>query len=204
MPEDRPGGAAIDVRNLHTWLVPRIGDLQRYVERRIPPSWRPVLSADQVLGEVWVTVCRRIGEFEPIDAGAFDRWLQKIVHSQLVDAVRHARRLKRGGDQRFVPDAFEPGSSLTSLFARLPGPDCTPSREVSRRETAAAVTAALQDLNPRQRRAAELRYLHALPIRDVALQMQTSEKAVRHLLARGLRRLREALGPRSRLFTRSQ
>ena len=85
---------------------------------------RHLLVIDDILQEVWIAAYRTITGFQPAGPGAVDRWLITITHSKLVDAVRYARRAKRGGDRRYIRDSpncrplrcrvFSPDSDLRS------------------------------------------------------------------------------------------
>jgi RNA polymerase sigma factor (sigma-70 family) len=187
--------------SLHTFLIPRIGLVRGYVDRHIPPSLRSTLTADDILQEVWVAAYRTAGGFRPDGQDALSRWLLTIAHSKLVDAVRHARRLKRGGDRRYVRESQSPFTSFSGLFAQVKAAQQTPSKDAHRVETAHVVLMALRRLNVRQRRAVELQFLHRLSQREIAERLQTTEKAVKALVARGLDRMREILGSAAKYFT---
>ncbi len=186
---------------LHSLLVPRISSLRAYLDGRIPPSLRDVLSADDILQEVWVAAYRTGEGFVPRVEDGFDRWLQKLVHSKLIDAVRRARRARRGGDPRYVRNGPRSPLSFTDALDSLRDTGRTPSRDAHMIETAHALLIGLRQLQPRQREAIQLRFLQGLTNRETAEQMGTTEKGVEDLLYRGLRALREVLGPAARYFT---
>jgi RNA polymerase sigma factor (sigma-70 family) len=187
--------------NLHEVLVPRIGTLRGYLDRHIPLSARQLLTVDDILQDVWVAAYRAAASFEPGGGDAVDRWLTTIAHSKLVDAVRRVRRMKRGGDRRYVRDVQRPATSFSSLFARLRSPDRTPSEDVHLVETAHVMLMALNRLSDRQRRAVELQFLYGLTRREIAEELETSEKAVKELVHRGLLLMRDVLGPATKYFT---
>jgi RNA polymerase sigma-70 factor (ECF subfamily) len=76
------------------------------------------------------------------------------------------------------------------LEADTPGPD----EQVSRREQAARVMAALDRLPPDYREVITLRNLEGLSLVEVAERMHRSHEAVRQLWVRAIRRLREECG----------
>ena len=191
----------IERGQLHSLLIPRIGLLRGYLASRIPPSLRDALSADDILQEVWLAVYRTGENFVPRVEAGFDRWLQKLVHSKLVDAVRRARCIRRGGDPRYVRNGPRSPVSFTDALASLRDNGRTPSRDVHMMETAHTLLIGLRQLHPRQREAIQLRFLQGLSNRETAEQMNTTEKSVEDLLYRGLRVLREVLGPAARYFT---
>jgi RNA polymerase sigma factor (sigma-70 family) len=189
--------------NLHEVLIPRIGLLRGYLDRHIPASLRSTLAADDLLQEVWVAAYRTAANFQPDGPDALDRWLITIAHSKLVDAVRYTRRVKRGGDRRYVREAGSPLTSFSGLFARLQSPQLTPSKDVHLIETTHVMLMALNRLSARQRRAIELQFLHGLSQGEIAEQLETTEKAVKELVCRGLHLMRGILGPATKYFTDS-
>lgn len=191
----------LNQKNLHGALIPRIRLLRDYLDQHTPASLRQRLAADDILQEVWVAAYRTVPTFEPTGPDAVERWLISITHAKLVDAVRYARRAKRGGDRRYTREAQSPVTSFSSLFARLRSPDRTPSRDTHLIETAHAMLMALNQLPARQRRAVELQFLHGRSRQEIAVELETSEKAVKELVHRGLQVLREVLGPAAKYFT---
>lgn len=191
----------LNVANLHEVLVPRVAALRAYLARHIPPSLRRTLTVDDILQEVWVAAYRAAANVECGRQASVDRWLNTIAHSKLVDAVRYVRRLKRGGDRRYVREVASPNTSFSTLFARLQSPGRTPSNDVHLVETAHVMLMALNRLNERQRRAVELQFLHGRSRREIADELDTSEKAVKELVYRGLQQMRDVLGPATKYFT---
>ncbi len=190
----------VTAMNLDALLATHVNSLRTYLERRIPATLRSVLSADDVLQEVWLAACGALHTFEPRGAESLMRWLQTLAHAKLVDAARRARRLKRRGDPRYMrgPPARR---SFADALARVPAADHTPSREVHLRETTSRILAALHELPPRQRRAIELRFVSGCSLQQIAERLGTSPKAAEHLLSRGLAGLHGLLGSAQRYFT---
>ncbi|GAG06746.1 unnamed protein product, partial [marine sediment metagenome] len=186
---------------LHEVLIPRIELLRTYVQKKVPRRFRHVISADDVLQEVWIAAQRTVSAFEPRGSNAIDRWLQTIAKSKLIDALRTAQRLKRGGDRCLVRDAKARLTSLSSLFARLQTSQRTPSKEFQTSEAAHTLRILLNMLNAASRTAIELRYVNDLSHAEIAREMGRSEAAVNSLLYRGRRDLRELLGSASRYFS---
>lgn len=195
-----PGPEALTRETLHTVLVPRTNSLREQLDRRIPPSLRGMLAVDDILQEVWIAAYRGVGSFRPHGPDAIDRWLNTIAHSRLVDAVRRARRTKRGGDARYTRAAAA-WSTFTEVLARVPGAERTPSRDAQQTETAHAMLIALEQLDARQRQAVELYFLRGRSRQQVAEELQTSEKAVSALVHRALRLMRGVLGPAVKYFS---
>ena len=78
----------------------------------------------------------------------------------------------------------------------------TPSKDFHLIETAHVMMLALNRLSDRQRRAVELQFLHGLSRREIAEELETTEKAVKELVYRGLHLMRGILGPATKYFTK--
>ena len=187
--------------NLHEVLIPRVRMLRAYLFRRVPASLKQTLAVDDILQEVWLAAYQSVHRFRPTGPDSVDHWLMTIAHSRLVDAVRHARRIKRGGDRRFVRDVTPNLTSFSSLFARLRAVQRTPSSDAHLIETAHAMQMAMSRLSDRQRQAVQLRFLQGLSRREIATRMSTTEKAVKELVHRGLHAMRDMLGSATKYFT---
>ncbi len=196
-----PVSTGLTRETLHEVLVPRTGFLREYLDRRIPPSLRSMLAVDDLLQEVWIAAYRNVASFRPHGADALERWLVTIAHSRLVDAVRWARRVKRGGDIRYLRLAGNVRTTFTDALSRVPAACRTPSADAQRIETAHAMLIALERLEERQRRAVELYFLRGRSRQQVAEELQTSEKAVSDLVHRSLMLLRGVLGPAVKYFS---
>jgi RNA polymerase sigma factor (sigma-70 family) len=185
---------------LHRLLKSRIRLLRDYLDERIPESLRQAVLADDILQEVWVAAYRTAPGFQPIGPDAIDRWLIRITHAKLVDAVRYIRRQKRGGDHRHMRDG-QMTATFSTLFARLQAVQRTPSQDAHLVETTHVMLMALNQLTPRQRRAVELHFLQGYSHREIAAELDTTEKAAKELVHRGLRALHDILGPATKYFT---
>lgn len=194
-------GLKLNHDSLHLALGQRVGYLREYLRRRMPKSLCHVLSADDLLQEVWIAAYRTVDDFQANEPGAVDRWLITLARTKLIDAVRAARRLKRGGHWQHARYQVNRTSTFAGVFAWLQSPERTPSRDAHLADTAQRILIALERLDDRQRRAVELRYLSGLPRARIAQELGTTEKAVQGLLARGLDRLHELLGPAFKYFT---
>jgi RNA polymerase sigma-70 factor (ECF subfamily) len=186
---------------LHRELLSRVAQLRRYVHCKIPKRLRPVVSADDVLQEVWLAAYRSVSSFTPDGREAFSRWLTTIANSKLVDAIRAAHRRKRGGNQSRIVDIQKRLTSLTTLLERVQSPLKTPSREFSTIENVHALSIALNCLSQDRHRAVHMRYIEGRSHAEIARQMRRTEAAVRSLIYNGLRELRSLLGDAAKYFS---
>lgn len=186
---------------LHAHLATRAARYWRFIAGTIPRDLQGQLSPEDVLQEVWITAFRGIGRVKLVGPDALDRWLMTTVKRRLIDALRTARRLKRGGKQRFSVDPADRSASFLALFDRVVPQGRTPSGEASAREAELAVRLALAALPKDQRSAIELYYIAGKTRADVAREMQTTLSAVNSLLYRARENLRGRLGSASTFFS---
>jgi RNA polymerase sigma factor (sigma-70 family) len=194
----------LDRETLHRDLLPRVAGLRRYVHRKVPPRLRTMISADDVLQEVWLSAYRTVSSFRPDGPGAIDRWLERIANSELVDAIRWARCQKRGGDRGHVRDVQRRITSLSNLLACVRSPQKTPSSAFSTIENAHAISIALSRLREDRRRAVYLRHIEGRTHKEIASDMAKTEAAVNSLVYQGLRELRVILGDATKYFSDAQ
>ena len=185
----------MDDQNLRHELLPRISDLRRYVNQKIPKRFRRTISADDILQEVWIAAFRTAATFVQDGPGAIDRWLMTIANTKLIDATRLARATRRGGSDALMRSAHL--SSCRDLFAQIQSPHNTPSGEFLANEIAHATNISLKCLTPDRRTAIELRFIEGLSPVEIARRMAKSTTAVHSLLFHGLRTLRLLMGEAS-------
>ncbi len=183
-----------DVGALQLELMARAEGLRRYVQAKIPAKYHSTIAAEDVLQEVWIAAHRSFSRYVSNRPDGFDRWLWGIADHKLIDALKTAGRLKRGGHVHVEHAGFGRRQSLTDLFGRVAGSGRTPSREVAAREVAHAVQIALGRLPEDWRTAIRLRYLEGKSLAEIAHAMQKTEAAVNGILFRALRELRTRLG----------
>jgi RNA polymerase sigma-70 factor (ECF subfamily) len=196
-----PLGSDISTGPLHVALLGRVSPLRQYIAGKIPLRLRPIFSPDDILHEVWIAAYRTFPRRELDGPDALDRWLRTVVNRKLIDAIRTARRLKRGGDRKLVRDAGVSLTSFSGLFGRLQSPDQTPSTELHAIETGHAVLISLNGLNDARRQAIRMRFIEGLSRKEIAHRMGRSEAAVSSLQFHGLRQLRRMLGDAAKYFS---
>lgn len=186
---------------LQICLMERADGLHAYVERRIPSRLRRVITSEDVLQEVWIAAFRTVSAFKAESPDAVDRWLATIVRSKLISAVRHARRLRRGGELKVGSLALDHSGSYLTLFSRLTAVGRTPSSEEAARDVVRAVQIALSALPADYQQAITLRHIEGRTHGEVAAVMNRSTGAVNSLLHRGMLKLRERLRSPGRFFS---
>lgn len=193
-------GDTVALKLLLTDVRPK---LIEYVARKVPVDLRSTVGAEDIVQEAYVRVFRKIESFQPLGDNAFYRWVATIALNRLRNAIKKERAVKRGGD-RFArsPDRRGFEDSSIALFARVAGTEKTPSRILSRKEAAGALHDALDDLPEQYRRAIRLVHIEERPVREVAIEMDRTERAIHGLCRRGLQRLEKVLGDASMFLTK--
>ncbi len=118
-------------------------------------------------------------EFRGTTFDEFRSWLSTIVRHGIID-----RRGRKETRMQPLPTG-EDGGVL------IPDPGSTPSAQVVHREQHAKLVAAIERLPADYRQAVTERFLHGLSYDEIAGHMHRTEDAVRKLVERGLRILRD-------------
>ena len=178
--------------------------LPTYVTQTIPARYMSALEPDDVLQGIYIAAFASVSAFVEIGPDAFQRWLKSIAQRKLIDAIRIAKAVKRGGRLRpaLMPDGQE--SSGADLFHKLISPAETPSGVAAAVEAAKAVNIALAALHPDRRQAVHLRFFEDRSLKQIAAVMGKSNAAVRSLLYRALQDLRGLLLPAFRELNERQ
>jgi RNA polymerase sigma factor (sigma-70 family) len=191
---------AFDERHLQEHLRRRAPEMRRILEGQIPNSLRAQVSPDDILQEVWVAAFRTFQSFRAERSDSLDRWITSIANRSLIEKLRHAKTLKRGGGCHTQRDADLRNSSLANLATLVMAPDKTPSRVAASSEAAHAIHDALDTLPRPMREAIWMQYIEGIGRRAIAKAMHKSEAAVNALIFQGLQRLKVKLGASGRRF----
>lgn len=132
---------------------------------------------DDVVQETFTRACEAIDRFEWRGEDSFLRWLSVIARNVILEAARR---------DKMAPEPL-PGSDLT-------GDDLTQSRRLARHERFDRLQEALRGLSPVHRQVILLARIEKLPLKEVAERLGRSHDAVRQLLRRALRELKESFG----------
>lgn len=157
------------------------------VARHFPSTVRIIAAmmgsrsqAEDLAQDVFLRVFRSRQRYVP--TAKFSTWLGTITRNVVLNAKRSLSRSRVS----FAPLGDEPTRGEGDFVSTpIPSVESDPIAEVDEREIVAAVTAAVSQLPPRQRRAIELVYFRGMSYSKAAQEMETSWKAVKSLLGRG-------------------
>jgi RNA polymerase sigma-70 factor (ECF subfamily) len=174
--------------------------ISRFIAVRLPADVAAVASAEDVLQDTFVAAFRDIHKFTPRDGGTFAGWLTTIAERQVLCTLDKLRAAKRGGKRRHVRSSGQRTSSMIELVEQLSDSSERPSSRVAGREAVLAVQVGLASLPQSQQDAVRLRHLDGKSIEETAAALGRPPGAVRGLLQRARKSLRDALGRSSRWF----
>ncbi len=115
--------------------------------------------------------------FEWCGDDSFRRWLESIAIHVTLDAVRHQGR-----------------RTVLRIDRDLKGDGSSPSKGIRRRERLDRLEASMKTLSPDYRTVLRLSRMDGLSIKEIANQMGRSESAVKNLLLRATKQLRQSFG----------
>ncbi len=131
-------------------------------------------------------------QFRGTTEAEFVRWLKSILHHTFLDRIRAEKAQACDPDvQQSLAQMCARSSALLEDFLVDRGP--SPSVDVERQEVLRRFAAALEALPwPQWRDAVIFRDLHGMPVKDIAVMMGKSEKAVAGYLRMGRKELRKS------------
>ncbi len=193
-----------DTEALEQLLVLHSDAVGDHIRPKLAGPMQSLISVDDVLQETFFRAFQQITRFQPKSDHSFLAWLKTIAESRLIDAIKHQRRQKRGGDMRRVEaaqDVFH--STVANLFNLIaddePG---TPSKIAATDEAIRAMQIAMASLPDEQRQALLLRYFRQRSLEEAASEMDRSPEAIRGLLRRARQGLRTRMQRTSIWFSK--
>jgi RNA polymerase sigma-70 factor (ECF subfamily) len=162
---------------------------------RAGPARGKIESADLVQ-DVLLHAHAARAQFRGTTPEEFTAWLRQILANRLADVQKHFGRGKRDAAlEATFRESLDASAAGMRSFAlgRLP----TPTSALAHEQRALRLADALQELPEDQRTAVELRYIAEYSLAELAAHLQRTKPSVAGLLRRGLKALREVLGPTS-------
>ena len=144
-------------------------------------------EARDVYQEVFLKVFRNLHLFR-FDC-SFHTWLYRIATNVCLDHLR--RRKVRKEESSVIETPEGPVDQATRLAEE--GPAGNPERQTWNKELSAGITAALENLTPRERTVFELRHYEGLRLRAIGEILGTSEEAAKNCLFRATQKMRASL-----------
>jgi RNA polymerase sigma-70 factor (ECF subfamily) len=164
----------------------------QYRQLQLDPRLRRRFDASDLVQDTFEQALENLDKFQGQSEGERVKWLQKIFRNKALDRVRAETAAK--GDvrrDRSIDNAVAESTARWEIALGIE--DDQPDRKAERREFLFLVADAMEKLPDGQRDAVLLVQLMGGRIAEAAEQLDRSEKAVSHLLRRGLDRLAELL-----------
>ena len=147
------------------------------IRSRLGPAARQGTDPEDVLQTSFVRALHSMQRFEWRGDGSFRRWLEAIAIHVTLDAVRHQGR-----------------RTVLRIDRDVKGDGASPSKGLRRRERLERLENSLESLSPDYRTVLRLSRMDGLSIKETAKQMGRSESAVKNLLLRATKQLRQSFG----------
>ncbi|HVR73955.1 MAG TPA: sigma-70 family RNA polymerase sigma factor [Planctomycetota bacterium] len=178
------------------------GALNRLFERYLPRTRRVVAMRmgwklrqledhEDLVQEALLKVFQGLQRFEARSEGSFRQWLAQCVECALRDALKHARRQKRGSGRvrRFTDLKCDSlAASIVAVDAR------TPSQVLQGAQLEEKLEQAILDLPERYREVLVRRSFCGLSYAEIAAELGfKKEGTARQAYARALQKLRDAM-----------
>jgi RNA polymerase sigma-70 factor (ECF subfamily) len=177
------------------WQLERCLPLLNILARRLwrDPRLRVRFDPSDLVQETYVKALQALPTFHGPGEAELVKWLRVILTRVLIDryAYEHAEKRDVNREEEIRRCVEE---SSYHLFEHAAKNQASPSEDVVRREQLRQLAAALEQLPEDQREAVTLNDVWGDSMAEIGRQMERSEKAVKGLLLRGRRRLRELLG----------
>jgi RNA polymerase sigma-70 factor (ECF subfamily) len=196
-----PLAVAGDRRATERLLLAHYTMLEGRIAARLPHRLREAVSVEDLLQETIVQAIRCLPKCDAQSPQAFAAWLKAIADHLLVDAIRAATCHKRGGGWNQLVNANGSSAEVT-LLERLQDSALTPGSAAACIEAVAAMKSALDALPSDEQRAMRLHVLDGKSLDETANMINRSPGAVRGLIHRAKRRLRDLMHSSSRWFDR--
>ncbi len=169
---------------------------------QIGNAWRTSLDADDVMQTTYMEVFLRVHRLENQTVSGFRSWMRSVAENNLRDAIKSLQRRKRPDPRQALSQDGNPGNpeSTVEFLDRIGCISHTASRDAVAREAESLLKEALERLPESYRLAVQHVDLNGESVEAVARQLGKSPGAIYMLRARAHDRLRENLGPRSRML----
>ncbi len=147
------------------------------IRTQMSPSLAQRLDPEDVLQETFIRALRSVKDFEWQGGDSFCRWLEGIA-THLVLTAANRQSVKRELHIQRDPEADQ----------------VSPSRDMRRDERFERLRKSIESLSPDYRTVLRLSRLEGLTTKEIAKRMERSPSAIKNLLLRATKQLRQTFG----------
>ncbi|TWT90123.1 ECF RNA polymerase sigma-E factor [Pseudobythopirellula maris] len=169
--------------------------LKLVVSSQLDDKLRKRVSASDVVQETFYEAHRDFAAFRGESPEELLGWMRRILVNNLLRAVeQNVYAAKRDVRREVSLDHVRRGVERSTIrFSALAaGREASPSTDMQRQESEAALAASLAELPDDYQEVIRLRHLEGLPFAEVAERMDRTSGAVRMLWLRAIKQLRDA------------
>ena len=179
-----------EARAVDTLFARNLPPLVAFIRARAGKAIAARESAVDIAQSVFREVLEDVDRIELKGENAFRNWLFMQATRKVLDRAKfHGRDRRDAGKEVPMPEAGPAADAILACYASI----ATPSQHAVAKEELLRFEAAVQELPEPQRDAVTMSRLMGLGYEQIAQQMQTTESAVRGLVARGLAALSSQL-----------
>ena len=175
---------------LAKYLDLRRPDLLAVIFSKMGPGLQKKVEAEDIYQEVCSTAIRSLKDIKFNDAGPFG-WFCELADRRIIDEQRKFASQKR--DSKKETGIYAKGDDDVGLVNLLVASITSPSRAFSRNQKEFQLIQALDKLPDTQQQVLELRYSQGKSTKEIAAQIGKSDGAIRVLLTRSLKKLKEIM-----------
>lgn len=155
---------------------------QQLVKRYITKIWRLAMSilhneqeAEDAVQEVFLSLLQSLDKWDPNGKAQFSTWIYRVSFNKCID-------MKRARKETVPEDQAPEKSTESGAF-----------EELLQNEIAGKVADLMAQLPEAQRLAILLYYYEELSVDEISAKLETTEQAVRSLLKRGRKKLKDKI-----------
>lgn len=190
-----------DVRSLQILLVRCAPTIRTHLNHRIRGNEFAIeIAVDDLMQETFASAVKSIADLRSDEPAKFVTWIRKIADNVHLEEIRKLATKRRGADVRRRNRAAMPGGSTIDLIVELEDGKRSPSSGVALEEAVRRLKLAIHRLPEDQRRVIELCYERGMTRTEAADVLDKSDEAVRSLVLRAKKKLRDFLEDSSLWF----
>lgn len=165
--------------------------LRKMVSLRMDARVRQRCGPSDVIQETMIEAARKLPDYLESQPLPFYPWLRQIAWENIVDLHRRHFALQRtvASEEQWQPTA----ETVTTLAGRLAAGSGGPGSQAVRKELAARVRSALEQLTDADRDLLLMRYAEQLKVKEISALLSLSEPAVKSRVRGALERLNQNL-----------